>query len=78
MRFERRLLREPREEFALRSRGATYAEIMAAGAGIRSTMRGVRAATVDALVDAALPRMARMLARGVTTVELKSGYGLSL
>jgi len=66
------------DEFARRARGETYAQIAAAGGGIRATMRAVRAATVDALVAAARPRLRRMLARGVTTVEMKSGYGLTV
>ncbi|MFZ9887785.1 MAG: imidazolonepropionase, partial [Myxococcota bacterium] len=65
-------------EFALRSRGATYAEIMAAGGGIRSTMSAVRAASEEELLALARPRLAAMLDRGVTVVEAKSGYGLSL
>lgn len=65
-------------EFALRSRGATYAEIMAAGGGIVSTMRAVREASEDELVSLAKVHLQRMLARGVTLVEAKSGYGLSL
>jgi imidazolonepropionase len=65
-------------EFALRSQGATYAEIMAAGGGIQNTTHAVRAATEDELVEGALPRLAQMLSRGVTTVEAKSGYGLSV
>jgi imidazolonepropionase len=51
---------------------------MAAGGGIRSTMRTVRAATPEALCDATRPRLQRMLERGVTTVEIKSGYGLDV
>lgn len=66
------------DEFVARSRGATYAEIMAAGGGIRNTMRATRAASHDELVDLAMPRLQRMLSRGVTTVECKTGYGLSL
>lgn len=65
-------------EFALRSRGATYAEIMKAGGGIVSTMRAVREASEDELVALAKVHLSRMLARGVTLVEAKSGYGLSL
>lgn len=65
------------DEFGMRSRGATYAEIMAAGGGIRSTMRAVRAADEAELASLALGRLVRMLHRGVTTVEVKSGYGLS-
>jgi imidazolonepropionase len=66
------------DEFARRARGETYAQIMAAGGGIRSTMRAVRGATVDDLVADALPRLDACLARGVTTVEVKSGYGLDV
>ncbi len=66
------------EEFALRSRGATYAEIMAAGGGIVNTMRAVRGASEEQLVELARPRLASMLQRGVTLVEAKSGYGLTL
>ena len=66
------------EEFARRARGESYAQIMAAGGGIRSTMRAVRAASLDALCDATLPRLHQMLSRGVTTVEIKSGYGLDV
>lgn len=66
-----------RDEFALRARGASYAEIMAAGGGIRSTMRAVRTADEDTLAKLALPRLEALLWRGVTTVEAKSGYGLT-
>ncbi len=66
------------DEFARRARGETYQQIMTAGGGIRSTMRGVRAATERELVEQTLPRLARMLAGGVTTVEIKSGYGLDV
>ena len=66
------------DEHARRARGESYAAIMAAGGGIRATMRAVRGASVQALVDAAIPRLAAMLARGVTTVEIKSGYGLDV
>ncbi|HEY4220085.1 MAG TPA: imidazolonepropionase [Myxococcota bacterium] len=64
------------DEFARRARGESYAQIMAAGGGIRSTMAKVRALSVDELVAASLPRLQSALARGVTTMELKSGYGL--
>ncbi len=66
------------DEFARRARGETYAQIAQAGGGIRSTMKAVRAASVDELVDGVRPRLRRMRARGVTTVEIKSGYGLSV
>ncbi|MBK8913941.1 MAG: imidazolonepropionase [Phycisphaerales bacterium] len=65
------------EEFVRRVAGESYLSIMQAGGGIRVTMRAVRAANEAQLVDQALPRLRRMLAGGVTTVECKSGYGLS-
>jgi imidazolonepropionase len=63
-------------EFELRLAGASYQEIMQAGGGIAATVRQTRAASVDALVDAARPRLRRMLAHGTTTMEAKTGYGL--
>ncbi len=65
-------------EFEQRLRGASYADIARAGGGIVATVRATRAADEAALVEAALPRLDAMLAEGVTTVEIKSGYGLSL
>src|SRR4051794_15784892 len=65
-------------EFEQRLAGATYEEIARAGGGIVSTVRAVRAASVEALVAAALKRLDALLAEGVTTVEIKSGYGLQL
>jgi len=65
-------------EFEQRLRGASYAEIARAGGGIVSTVRATRAADEDALIAASLPRLDAMLAEGVTTIEIKSGYGLSL
>ncbi|NQE61412.1 imidazolonepropionase [Caulobacter sp. RHG1] len=65
-------------EFELRLAGASYEEIARAGGGIVSTMRATRAATEDELIQAALPRLDALIAEGVTTVEIKSGYGLSL
>jgi len=65
------------EEFHARVAGATYQDIAAAGGGILSTVRHVRAATEDDLVSAALPRLGRMLAHGTTSLEAKSGYGLT-
>lgn len=64
-------------EFEQRIAGASYQEIMAAGGGIISTVRATRQATVAELVDAARPRLERMLAHGSTTVEVKTGYGLN-
>jgi imidazolonepropionase len=65
-------------EFELRLTGASYEEIAKAGGGIRSTVAQTRAASEDALYAQALPRLKDLLAEGVTTVEIKSGYGLSL
>lgn len=64
-------------EFELRLEGASYEEIARAGGGIVSTMAATRAASEGELVDSALPRLDAMLAEGVTTIEIKSGYGLS-
>jgi imidazolonepropionase len=65
-------------EFELRLRGSSYDEIARAGGGILSTMRATREASEEALVEAALGRLDALIAEGVTTVEVKSGYGLDL
>jgi imidazolonepropionase len=65
-----------RDELRRRLAGATYAEIAADGGGIVKTVAATRQATEAELVDAALPRLAAMLACGTTTAEVKSGYGL--
>ena len=65
-------------EFELRLAGASYEEIARAGGGIVSTMKATRAASENQLVEAALPRLDALIAEGVTTIEVKSGYGLSL
>ena len=65
-------------EFELRLKGATYEEIARAGGGIVSTVTATRAASEDELVASALPRLDALIAEGATTVEIKSGYGLSL
>ena len=65
-------------EFELRLAGASYEEIAKAGGGIVSTMNATRAASEDDLVSRALMRLDRLIAEGVTTIEIKSGYGLSL
>lgn len=65
-------------EYALRAQGASYQEIAAAGGGILSTVRATRAASVDELVALGLPRLRTLLAHGTTTVEVKSGYGLTV
>ncbi len=65
-------------EFELRLAGASYEEIARAGGGIVSTMTATRAASEDELVASALPRLDALIAEGLTTIEVKSGYGLSL
>ncbi|HLZ83503.1 MAG TPA: imidazolonepropionase [Caulobacteraceae bacterium] len=65
-------------EFEQRLAGASYEAIARAGGGILSTMRAVRAASEAELVAEALPRLDALIAEGATTVEVKSGYGLSL
>ena len=65
-------------EFELRLEGASYEEIAKAGGGILSTVTATRAASVEELVTMALPRLDHLLAEGVTTIEIKSGYGLDL
>ena len=63
-------------EFEQRLQGASYAEISAAGGGIVSTVGATRAASVDSLVEMALPRVDALMAEGVSVIEIKSGYGL--
>ena len=63
-------------EFEQRLNGATYEEVARAGGGIVSTVRATRQASVDELVESALPRVRAILREGVTTIEIKSGYGL--
>jgi imidazolonepropionase len=65
-------------EFEQRLAGVTYEEIAKAGGGILSTMNATRAAPEAQLVTAALPRLDALICEGLTTVEIKSGYGLSL
>lgn len=69
---------ERADEFVQRIRGATYQEIAASGGGILATVRAVRAAPLAQLVAESRVRLDRMLAHGTTTVEVKTGYGLSL
>lgn len=64
-------------EWAMRLAGASYEEIARAGGGIVSTMRATREAREAELVASALPRLDALIAEGVTTIEIKSGYGLS-
>lgn len=63
-------------EFEMRLAGASYEEIARAGGGIVSTVRATRAASEAELLTKALPRLDELMADGVTTVEIKSGYGL--
>ncbi len=65
-------------EFEMRLAGATYEEVAKAGGGIVSSVRALRSASEDDLVDQALPRLDALIAEGVTTIEVKSGYGLDL
>src|SRR4051812_41461246 len=65
-------------EFELRLAGTSYEEIARAGGGILSTVKATRAASEDELVAASLPRLDALIAEGVTTIEIKSGYGLEL
>ena len=64
-------------EFELRLQGASYEEIARAGGGIVSTVRATREADAASLVAQSTPRLRALLAEGVTTVEIKSGYGLA-
>jgi imidazolonepropionase len=66
------------EEFEQRSLGRSYEEIARAGGGIQSTVRATRAASRKQLYESALVRVKRLMAEGVTTIEIKSGYGLDL
>ena len=65
-------------EFEMRLNGASYEEVARAGGGIISTMRATREASEADLLASSLLRLDRMLAEGVTTVEVKSGYGLTM
>lgn len=65
-------------EFAMRLQGASYEEIAKAGGGIVSSVRATREASPDELLAASVPRALSLLHDGVTTVEIKSGYGLDL
>lgn len=65
-------------EFELRLKGASYAEIAQAGGGILSTVAATRGATENALLALALPRIDQLVASGATTIEVKSGYGLTV
>lgn len=66
------------KEFEMRLAGMSYADIAKAGGGILSTVRATRAASEEELLAQSAPRLERLMAEGVTTVEIKSGYGLDL
>ncbi|HEX7400817.1 MAG TPA: imidazolonepropionase [candidate division Zixibacteria bacterium] len=66
------------EEFEMRIRGKSYQEIAASGGGIKSSVRALRSKSKEELIRLAIPRLDRMLSYGTTTIEAKSGYGLSL
>lgn len=63
-------------EFEMRLQGASYEEVARAGGGIVSTVTATREASVEALVEGALPRVDALIAEGVSRIEIKSGYGL--
>jgi imidazolonepropionase len=65
-------------EFEARLGGASYEDIARAGGGIMATVRATRAVSIDDLLRQSVPRVVRLLAEGVTTLEIKSGYGLTL
>ncbi|MNS60291.1 Imidazolonepropionase [compost metagenome] len=69
---------ERSNEFAMRLAGATYEEVARAGGGIVSSVKATREASEEELIAQALPRLDQLLAEGVTAIEIKSGYGLSL
>jgi imidazolonepropionase len=64
-------------DFEARTSGSTYEEILAAGGGIRSTIRATAAASQENLVALAMPRLGSLIASGATTIEVKSGYGFT-
>ncbi len=70
--------RTRQDEYERRARGESYLEIAAAGGGIRASVRDLRERSEDELVALSVPRLERLRAQGTTTVEIKSGYGLSL
>jgi len=65
-------------EFEQRLCGASYEDIARAGGGIQSTVRETRAATAESLYESARARLKCLMAEGITTIEIKSGYGLEL
>lgn len=65
-------------EFEMRLRGASYEEVARTGGGIVASVKALRAASEDELVQQSLPRLDALIAEGVTTIEIKSGYGLDV
>jgi imidazolonepropionase len=65
-------------EFEMRLKGASYEEISASGGGIVSTVKATRVASLQELLAQSLPRLQQLMREGVTTIEIKSGYGLAL
>jgi len=65
-------------EFEMRLEGASYEEVARAGGGIVSTVAATRTASLEQLIISASPRIDAMIAEGVTTIEIKSGYGLDI
>ena len=65
-------------DFALRNEGSSYLEIARAGGGIWSTVEKTRACSEDVLVELTLERASNLIAQGITTIEVKSGYGLDI
>ncbi|AYD02969.1 imidazolonepropionase [Neorhizobium sp. NCHU2750] len=65
-------------EFEMRLAGATYEEVARAGGGIVSSVKATNGLTVEGLVEATLPRLDTLLSEGISTVEIKSGYGLNI
>ncbi|MBO0662286.1 imidazolonepropionase [Jiella sp. MQZ9-1] len=65
-------------EFEMRLNGAAYEDIARAGGGIVSSVNATRAMTAEQLAESALPRLDHLIAEGVSTVEVKSGYGLTI
>ncbi len=66
------------QEFEMRLNGASYEQLARSGGGIASTVSATRAATMEQLLTQSIPRLKGFLAEGVTTVEIKSGYGLNV
>jgi imidazolonepropionase len=65
-------------EFEMRLEGATYEEVARAGGGIVSSVKATNALSLEGLIEAALPRLDTLLSEGITTIEVKSGYGLNV